>query len=77
MLSFQKRAFLVTAVDKWNNLLPDFKAQETVNPLIPKPARFSILLSLMPGDFTCQWGTPRSQHSAPQIFIRTMPFTAF
>ena len=31
------------------------------NSFTPKPARLSILLCLMPDDFTRQWGTPRSQ----------------
>ena len=29
-----------------------------INPFTPKPAILSILLCLMPGDFTRQWGTP-------------------
>ena len=32
-----------------------------VNLLTPKPVRLSILLCLLPDDFTRQWGTPGSQ----------------
>ena len=36
-----------------------------INRFTPKQAILNILLCLTPDDFTCQWGTPRSQWVSP------------